>query len=103
MFYDREKPNTPKCQTGSTFYFIYFSFPSIFFFFFLFVHNCQKKGFIDFLVRPMFNKWNVFSQSDASVKCSLNLESNYIFWKGLLEQNVTEVSIFLFSFFSSKV
>lgn len=59
MFYDREKPNTPKCQTG----------------------------FIDYLVRPMYTKWNNFTQSPATKVTMDLLEENYQFWKASLESS----------------
>ena len=53
MFYDRQKPNVAKCQTG----------------------------FIDFLVRPMYLKFINFAQNEAARHTLDVMEENYLFWK----------------------
>ena len=53
MFYDRQKPNVAKCQTG----------------------------FIDFLVRPMYLKLINFAQNEAARHTLDVMEENYLFWK----------------------
>jgi len=65
MFYDRQKPNIPKCQTG----------------------------FIDFLVRPMYLKLVNFTQHPAAKRTLDLLEENYLFWKATLEQNALATTL----------
>ncbi|KAJ3386740.1 High affinity cAMP-specific 3',5'-cyclic phosphodiesterase 7A [Lobulomyces angularis] len=61
MFYDRNNPDVPKCQIG----------------------------FIDYIVYPIFETWQMFMEEDVKVHIE-NVMMNKGYWKKLLDQNLVQ-------------